>query len=1298
MAFGFDREIDDRVELQGVLAEFRDALKAEARAVRSGSGSNVVVLRQGRRVLHGAGLHHYLFQVDFPQRLPVDAPAKLVIEGRAPVDVIVAEVKGLTVTVVSPDDLGRTIAGASLQTDMSFLLERLVTRLEEAADDPNDVGDRILGMVSPRAAPSGARVSERYTLLPEQEIALRQALGGDVFIWGPPGTGKTQTIGAIVSELLRAGRSVLLVSHTNSAVDGGLDRAVRNLRLLADDGPGFVEGVLVRVGVCKDRRLQDDPDSDRPSVLARSIAGRRSEEWEQELDAIEQAETEGHQRASQLRRLLDLDEFYRNARPELAGFHARVDRAEATGAQAEAAIERLAVAQAALRPLEEQLEAVERFRAAEAQVVQLEHELAGRREMLSVRSEERRSREVELAHAEEVLRRAEDSGGLTRVYRRLPKPDEQREAVASLRVQLQDAEHAEGQAHKACETTTEQLRGRHEEIEAARSVFGPASPDDVIRRSTDARVAAVQLEAEHTRLRSEHTDIDPPLRAELQERLTVLAEEGLGRPVAASTELRAQLEAFEGCVQRVGGQIDGFDAAAARSEIGELERAIVQGRARVEVLKELIAKAEEQVIADARLVATTLTSAYLRDAIVARTFDVVILDEASMAPIPSLFFAAGLATHSAVVVGDFRQLPPIVISEDDIAQRWLGRDIFEVADVAKYEHAADPPAWFVMLREQKRMRPQISRVVNRFIYSGKLRDGSLRSLEEPWLAGDWPYRDERVLLVDLSDSGAWVSRVPSGRHASKVNFYSATACVDLAGALLGERHAPDEQLDTASVAIISRYRPHASLCELLVEHRGLVPDVQAGTAHSFQGGEAETVILDVVDAPPVWKSGLLRPDADNDQNQRLLNVAITRAKQRLILVGHFAWVRKNGKHSFLQRLIADLAERHPVVPVEELIPDALHARVAATRGLIVGERAADGDHVVADEVAYYDLLRGDLAKARELVAIFSPFLTPHRLLDLQADLRAAQTRGVKIVVVTKPPSERGQQEQVHHAGEALLREWGAAVLHKLNAHEKLVFIDPFDREGALCWHGSLNTLSQRTSGELMTRERHPVVGRYAEIMGLRALVDLALDSSPSVRMCPVCQDHPLMAVESGRTPPFLWRCEDADHYWRRKDDSPPRHGKIICRSCGGPLEFHRTDKGRYWRCTDNHRHRMTVHRDHLRLPAMRGLIPRRDLAALERDWEPPPSPRREDRPLQLALAGTGDDATPLVNRGPTALAPRELDVLRLMASEGSYTDIAHELGLQPETVKSYAKAVRRKLEVSTRDDAVAVARANGLLP
>ena len=95
----------------------------------------------------------------------------------------------------------------------------------------------------------------------------------------------------------------------------------------------------------------------------------------------------------------------------------------------------------------------------------------------------------------------------------------------------------------------------------------------------------------------------------------------------------------------------------------------------IEGIDEALKMVEDLVIAHATVVATTLTRAYLRDSIQSRRFDTVILDEASMAPIPALWVAASLAGCNAVVVGDFKQLPPIVLSESELAKKWLGRRI-----------------------------------------------------------------------------------------------------------------------------------------------------------------------------------------------------------------------------------------------------------------------------------------------------------------------------------------------------------------------------------------------------------------------------------------------------------------------------------------------------------------------------------------------------------------------------------------------------------------------------------------------
>ena len=57
-----------------------------------------------------------------------------------------------------------------------------------------------------------------------------------------------------------------------------------------------------------------------------------------------------------------------------------------------------------------------------------------------------------------------------------------------------------------------------------------------------------------------------------------------------------------------------------------------------------------------------------------------------------------------MVVGDFQQLPPIVLSDNEIARKWLGRDIVEVTEM-NYPECNEEV--FVALLKQYRMHPDI---------------------------------------------------------------------------------------------------------------------------------------------------------------------------------------------------------------------------------------------------------------------------------------------------------------------------------------------------------------------------------------------------------------------------------------------------------------------------------------------------------------------------------------------------------------------------------------------------------------
>ena len=54
---------------------------------------------------------------------------------------------------------------------------------------------------------------------------------------------------------------------------------------------------------------------------------------------------------------------------------------------------------------------------------------------------------------------------------------------------------------------------------------------------------------------------------------------------------------------------------------------------------------------------------YSNKKILSREYDCVILDEASMAPLPAIYSAASIAKKKVVLVGDFFQLPPIAKHE-----------------------------------------------------------------------------------------------------------------------------------------------------------------------------------------------------------------------------------------------------------------------------------------------------------------------------------------------------------------------------------------------------------------------------------------------------------------------------------------------------------------------------------------------------------------------------------------------------------------------------------------------------------
>ena len=291
---------------------------------------------------------------------------------------------------------------------------------------------------------------------------------------------------------------------------------------------------------------------------------------------------------------------------------------------------------------------------------------------------------------------------------------------------------------------------------------------------------------------------------------------------------------------------------------------------------------EHAVVRDAQVVATTLTRLYASPLLRPLRTDNVVIDEASVAGLPHCLSAASIATRRVVAVGDFLQLPVIVRTDHPHCRLWLGRHVFRSAgaDAADRDHPLRS-----MLVQQYRMHPQISRLVSRTFYAGKLRDA-------PQVKQRGADGQPAILLLD---TGGGRCRSRRTRTGSKRNRQHAEVVAELV-----------LQAATRDVAVITPYRGQVRCIREVLRQRSpellARGEVEVFTVHRFQGRDKDLVIFDTVEAPgtPCWfLDEFHNPDAAN-----LINVAFSRARFRLVVVGHLSHLASMGRQSLLSRISA----------------------------------------------------------------------------------------------------------------------------------------------------------------------------------------------------------------------------------------------------------------------------------------------------------------------------------------------------------------------------------------------------------
>jgi len=264
----------------------------------------------------------------------------------------------------------------------------------------------------------------------------------------------------------------------------------------------------------------------------------------------------------------------------------------------------------------------------------------------------------------------------------------------------------------------------------------------------------------------------------------------------------------------------------------------------------------------AGVVAAT-TAACGSRALKAQSFDVAVVDEAGQLTEPGTFLATNLADRF-VLIGDHQQLPPVVRAEND-----LGTSLFERL-IESYPEAA------VMLDRQYRMNQRIQYFPSREFYDGALRPATAevaaRRLDD--LRGV----DPKALPAEFYDPVSYVD--PDGTATRNTNAQEADRVAGIVESFVAAG------VDPGDIGVIAPFR--AQVAEISRRTSGVTVD----TVDRFQGSSKEVVIVSFV-ATEELSSPIF-------EDHRRVNVALTRAKRALVLVGDRAAL---GSVPFFERML-----------------------------------------------------------------------------------------------------------------------------------------------------------------------------------------------------------------------------------------------------------------------------------------------------------------------------------------------------------------------------------------------------------
>ncbi|KAG3028631.1 hypothetical protein PC120_g4764 [Phytophthora cactorum] len=303
-----------------------------------------------------------------------------------------------------------------------------------------------------------------------------------------------------------------------------------------------------------------------------------------------------------------------------------------------------------------------------------------------------------------------------------------------------------------------------------------------------------------------------------------------------------------------------------------------------------VKQARQAIIKNAQIVFCTLSGAgSVAMCEFAQDFDALIIDEAAQAVEASTLIPFKFRPHRVMMVGDHRQLPATVISKNLVSMGY---------DRSLQQRLVENGSPVLLLNQQYRMHPEISEFPSTYFYDGRLvQNENMRE----WTAQDY-HRDRAfkpLLFLDVQGAQSQVSGSTSLRNLSEVE-----AVIQLVRRLLTKFPRIDWK---KRIGVIAPYK------QQIYEVRGAIGKLEAeferhlgievNTVDGFQGREKEIIIYSCVRTSYGGRRKKKKCSRGNDEDgdildafwadERRMNVAITRAKSSLWIVGNSTLLKQS---------------------------------------------------------------------------------------------------------------------------------------------------------------------------------------------------------------------------------------------------------------------------------------------------------------------------------------------------------------------------------------------------------------------